>query len=37
MRNITYFDHLGMADENLILAHCIWLDDRELAIIQKTG
>ncbi len=35
MRNIVYFDHLGLADENLILAHCIWIDDQELDIIRR--
>jgi 5-methylthioadenosine/S-adenosylhomocysteine deaminase len=34
-RNILYFDHLEMADQDLILAHCIWLDGREMTIIQK--
>ena len=35
MRNVVYFEHLGLADENLVLAHCIWLDDNELTIIQR--
>jgi 5-methylthioadenosine/S-adenosylhomocysteine deaminase len=35
LRNVQYFDHLGIANEDLILAHCIWLDDQEMAIIQK--
>lgn len=37
MRNVVYFDHLGMANEDLILAHCIWLDDEEMEIIRRTG
>jgi len=37
MRNIVYFDHLGIADENLILAHCIWLDDEEMDILRQRG
>ncbi|WP_425058888.1 Melamine deaminase [Sporomusa carbonis] len=37
MRNIVYFDHLGLADGNLILAHCIWLDDEEVSILQRQG
>ena len=36
MRNVNYFEHLGLADENLILAHCVWLDDREMEIIRKS-
>jgi 5-methylthioadenosine/S-adenosylhomocysteine deaminase len=35
MRNVIYFDHLGLANEDLILAHCIWLDEREMAIIHR--
>ena len=35
MRNVEYFDHLGLANEDLILAHCIWLDDREMEIIRR--
>lgn len=37
MRNIVYLDHLGLANERLILAHCIWLDSIEKNIIQKRG
>ncbi|MDD4169907.1 MAG: 5'-deoxyadenosine deaminase [Desulfotomaculaceae bacterium] len=35
MRNIIFFKHLGMVDENLILAHCIWLDSKEMEILQQ--
>lgn len=35
MRNIVYLDHIGLANENLILAHCIWLDEKEKEIIRK--
>lgn len=35
MRNVKYFEHLGMAKENLILAHCVWLDPEEMDIIQR--
>lgn len=37
MRNVVYLDHLGLADENLILAHCVWLDDEEKRIIKERG
>lgn len=37
MRNIVYLDHIGLANENLILAHCIWLDEAEKEIIRKRG
>lgn len=37
MRNVQYLDSIGLADENLILAHCIWVDDEEKQIIRKRG
>ncbi|MBB6215140.1 5-methylthioadenosine/S-adenosylhomocysteine deaminase [Anaerosolibacter carboniphilus] len=37
MRNIIYLHKLGLTGENLILAHCIWLDDEEMKILAATG
>ncbi|OLO26525.1 N-ethylammeline chlorohydrolase [Alkalihalophilus pseudofirmus] len=37
MRNIMYLDHLGLANERLILAHCIWLNDDEKKVIKEKG
>lgn len=37
MRNIVYLDHIGLANEKLILAHCVWLDDEEKRIIKERG
>ncbi|TVY10007.1 5'-deoxyadenosine deaminase [Paenibacillus cremeus] len=37
MRNVVYLDHIGLAKPNLILAHCIWLDDEEKRIIRERG
>lgn len=37
MRNVIYLDHLGLANERLILAHCIWLDEEERRIIKDRG
>lgn len=37
MRNVVYLDHLGLANDRLILAHCIWLDEEEKRIIQEKG
>lgn len=34
MRNIVYLDHIGLANERLILAHCVWLDEEEKRIIH---
>jgi len=37
MRNVVYLDHIGLANEDLILAHCVWLDDEEKRIIKERG
>lgn len=37
MRNINYLHKLGLTGENLVLAHCIWLDDEEMKILSDTG
>lgn len=37
MRNIEYFKSLGFTGDNLILAHCIHLDDNEMHILADTG
>lgn len=37
MKNIKYLHKLGMTGENLILAHCIWIDNQEVKILADTG
>ncbi|TCO75259.1 5'-deoxyadenosine deaminase [Marinisporobacter balticus] len=37
MRNIVYLHKLGLTGENLILAHCIWLNEEEMKILADTG
>ena len=37
MRNVVYLDHLGLASPDLILAHCVWLDEAEKEIIRTRG
>lgn len=37
MRNVVYLDHLGLANDRLILAHCVWLDEEEKRIIHDRG
>lgn len=37
MRNIIYLNKIGVTGPNLILAHCIWLDDEEMKIIADSG
>ncbi|MDW7739268.1 MAG: 5'-deoxyadenosine deaminase [Bacillota bacterium] len=36
-RNILYFDDIGLTGNNLILAHCIWVNDEELDILRRSG
>ncbi|MFZ5354830.1 MAG: 5'-deoxyadenosine deaminase [Bacillota bacterium] len=37
MRNVKYLQRIGLTGPNLILAHCIWLDDEEMKILADTG
>lgn len=37
MRNVVYLNHIGLANERLILAHCVWLDEEEKRIIAERG
>ncbi len=33
--NIEYFDRLGILDSRMCLAHCIWLEERELDLLAE--
>jgi 5-methylthioadenosine/S-adenosylhomocysteine deaminase len=35
MDNVAYFDHLGILQSNTCLAHCIWLNDEEVAAMRE--
>jgi cytosine/adenosine deaminase-related metal-dependent hydrolase len=35
MHNVEYLDYLGLANERLILAHCVWLNENEKQIIKQ--
>jgi cytosine/adenosine deaminase-related metal-dependent hydrolase len=37
MRNVVYFESIGMTGPHVILAHCVWLDDQEMGILARTG
>ncbi|WP_332631541.1 5'-deoxyadenosine deaminase [Halalkalibacter flavus] len=37
MKNIEYLDHIGLANDRLILAHCVWLSENEKRIIKEKG
>ena len=36
-RNVRYLDRIGYTGEDVILAHCIWLDEEEKRILADTG
>lgn len=36
-RNVRYLDRMGYTGEDVILAHCIWLDEEEKRILAETG
>jgi cytosine/adenosine deaminase-related metal-dependent hydrolase len=35
--NVEYLHHLGMTSERLVLAHCVWVNEREKRILADTG
>ncbi|KHF40417.1 5'-deoxyadenosine deaminase [Halalkalibacter okhensis] len=37
LRNIEYLDRIGLANDRLILAHCVWLNENEKRIIKEKG
>lgn len=37
MRNVMYLKDTGLLGENLILVHCIWLNDSEMEAIRSSG
>ena len=34
---IRHLDALGLLDARTVLAHCVWLDEEEIAILARTG
>ena len=34
---IRHLDALGLLDHRTVLAHCVWLDDEEIAILARSG
>lgn len=36
-RNVRYLDRIGYTGDDVILAHCIWLDEEEKRILAETG
>src|SRR5262249_19493532 len=36
-RNIEYLYEVGLTAPHVVLAHCIWLDEKEMEILRETG
>lgn len=34
-QNVGYFDEIGLASQRLCLAHCVWVDDAERALLAE--
>ena len=37
MRNIRWLDEVGLTGEDVVLAHCVWTDERERELLAETG
>lgn len=37
MRNVDYLKKIGLLGRNLILVHCIWLNEEEMQEIKESG
>ncbi len=37
MENIEYLHHVGFSGPDVALAHCVWLSERERALLAETG
>lgn len=37
MRNIHWLDEVGLTGEDVVLAHCVWTDESERAVLADTG
>ena len=37
MGNIEWLDEVGLAGEDVVLAHCVWTDEDERGILEQTG
>src|SRR5262245_444498 len=35
--NVEYLDQVGLAGSHVVLAHCVWVNDREMEILRSTG
>lgn len=36
-RNLKYLENIGVVGPNVQMAHCIWLDEEEMQVLEETG
>lgn len=36
-RNLKYLEHIGVVGPNVQMAHCIWLNEEEMRVLEETG
>jgi len=36
MRNVAYLDHVGLTGRDVVLAHCVHIDDDEIEVLRQT-
>ncbi len=36
LRNINYLNSVGLTAPHVVLAHCVWLDEQEMSILEQT-
>jgi 5-methylthioadenosine/S-adenosylhomocysteine deaminase len=37
MRPVEFLEKIGFLNKNCVFAHCVWLDDKEIEILEKRG
>ena len=37
LRNIHWLDEVGLTGDDVVLAHCVWTDEREREVLAETG
>ena len=37
MRPVEFLEKIGFLDKNCVFAHCVWLSDKEIKILEKRG
>jgi len=37
LSSVRYLNSIGVLDENTLLVHCVWVDEKDIEIIKKSG